>query len=135
MLRQIDFTKLLFMKKIFLTAIAFTSVFVASAQLEHSKWKGVANVPEPYDCMFDFRKDTVYLMAGEAVLLETMTYKLSGDTLILTKIDGKSPCAKESAGYFKIETKGESFKLTSLKDDCPGRAEAFVVAPWIRKKD
>ncbi|MCG2617014.1 hypothetical protein LZZ85_22150 [Terrimonas sp. NA20] len=123
------------MKKLFLLIIVISVGVAASAQFENTKWRGIANVPEPYDCMFDFRKDTVYLLAGEFGVIETMKYVISGDTLVFTKIDGKSPCAKASAGYFKIDAKGDSFKLTSLKDDCPGRAEAFVAGPWVRRKD
>ncbi|MET0464310.1 MAG: hypothetical protein ABW007_14190 [Chitinophagaceae bacterium] len=123
------------MKKLSLLILILAAGLMASAQLENTKWKGIANVPDPYECMFDFRKDTVYLMAGEAGLLETMRYTLKGDTLILTKIEGKSPCEAKSSGYFKIEKKQDAFQLTSLKDDCQGRAEAFVASPWVRQKE
>jgi hypothetical protein len=123
------------MRKFFLFVVVFAFALAASAQLENTKWRGMAKVPEPFDCVFDFRKDTVVLSGNEVGVIETMKYRLIGDTLVLKKLNGKSPCAEESEGYFKIVREGDSFKLTSLKDDCPGRAEAFVVEPWVRIKE
>lgn len=123
------------MKKFFLLAVVFVFSMTAFAQLENTKWRGMARVPEPFDCVFDFRKDTVLLTGNGVGVIETMMYRLNGDTLMLKKIEGKSPCEVKSEGYFKIVRKGDSFELISLKDDCPGRAEAFVAIPWVRIKE
>lgn len=123
------------MKTFFLLVVVFAFALGASAQLENTKWKGMAKVPEPFDCVFDFRKDTVLLKGNGVHVIETMMYRLNGDTLMLKKIDGKSPCTLESEGYFKIVSKGDSFELILLKDDCAGRAEAFVGVPWVRVKE
>ena len=123
------------MKKFFLLVVVFVFALAASAQLENTKWRGMAKVPEPFDCVFDFRKDTVLLTGNGVGIIETMMYSLNGDTLMFKKIEGRSPCRVESKGYFKIVSKRDSFDLISLKDDCPGRAEAFVAAPWVRIKE
>src|ERR1017187_7218507 len=82
------------------------------AQLTNTKWKGIANVPMPSECLLDFKNDTVLIKdvgngpadlrdelgnmvtatGKDSMVIETMTYQFKGDTLILQKVKGRSPC-------------------------------------------
>lgn len=122
-------------KYLLLTALFITTAIVSSAQLANTKWKGMANVPDPYESVFEFRKDTLIMTVDSDMVVETMSFKLQGDTLVLTKLEGKSPCENNSPGYFKITFAKDTFTLVSLKDECPERAAAFITAPWVRMKE
>lgn len=122
-------------KSILIICITLSFAGVASAQLTGTKWKGLPNIPEPYEAIFDFRKDTLLLVVEQTIIVETMTYSLKGDTLFLKKLDGKSPCENGSEGSYKLVKDGDKFTLVSLKDDCSERAAAFVTAPWVRQKE
>lgn len=121
-------------KHVVLIAVLIAGSMAASAQLANFKWKGIANVPDPMESILEFRKDTVTLSVQNS-LVETMSYELRGDTLVLTKLDGLSPCTQKSPGLFKIVWKDNMFTLTSIQDECPQRAEAFVGGPWARVKE
>ncbi|PZR24618.1 MAG: hypothetical protein DI535_21420 [Citrobacter freundii] len=121
-------------KHLILITLLIAGSMAASAQLANFKWKGIANVPDPLESILDFRKDSV-MLSVQGSLVETMSYELRGDTLVLTKLDGLSPCAQKSTGLFKILWKDNTFTLTSLQDECPQRAEAFVGEPWVRVKE
>lgn len=122
-------------KSILILLIALSFAGVVSAQLTGSKWKGLPNIPDPYEAILDFKKDTVLLIVEQTMVVETMSYTLNGDTLIMKKLDGNSPCGAGSEGSFKLIKDGDKFTLVSLKDDCPERAAAFVTAPWVRQKE
>lgn len=123
-------------KHLFLASLLLAgSIIASSQQLSNSKWKGVANIPDPYPSQFEFRNDSLFLMA-EDMIVEIMSYKLSGDSLTLSKLDGRSPCDVKATGHFKIIWKdGDAFTLESLSDECPERAAAFIGNPWARIKD
>jgi hypothetical protein len=121
-------------KHILLVAVLIAGSMAASAQLTNLKFKGIANVPDPMESILDFRKDSVTLFV-QSSLVETMSYSLRGDTLVLTKLDGLSPCVQKSAGLFRIVWKDGAFTLTSIQDECPQRADAFVTGPWVRVKE
>ena len=121
-------------KSILILCIMLSCAGAASAQLAGTRWKGLPHIPDPYEAVLDFGKDTVLLVVEQNVVVETMTYVLKGDTLVLKKLDGKSPCNAGSEGSFKLVKDADKFTLVSLKDDCADRAAAFITAPWVRQK-
>jgi len=92
--------------------------------LAQTKWEGVMNIPSPQDCILEFSKTTFNIDFQDEVV-ETMSYKISGDTLTLKKLSGSSPCNTE-VGQYKYLIANKKLTITLLKDDCTGRAQAFV---------
>jgi hypothetical protein len=123
------------MKPFLLLSLLITTAITSSAQLTNTKWKGTATVPDPMESVFSFGKDSLVMTINSGMVVETMGYELKGDTLVLTKLEGMSPCGSKSAGSFRITWKDDTFTLTALQDNCPERSEAFTYAPWVRQKD
>ena len=132
----------------------------ANAQLTNTKWKGIAEIPEPLECLVYFKTDTllvqyaddkpmfltdengnsVNVTGKDSVVIETMTYNFSGDTLTVTKIKGGSPCEEGTTGQYKITINNNKLLFTLIQDDCDARAEALVknlapktVSKWLDK--
>ncbi|HEY0176717.1 MAG TPA: hypothetical protein VGC08_10085 [Pedobacter sp.] len=93
------------------------------SNLVQTKWRGVLLVPSPIDGLFEFKKDSLLLYSDDKIV-ETMSYQEKGDTLILKKISGASPCNDE-IGTYKCEIKNDVLTLTVLKDDCTVRSSCF----------
>jgi hypothetical protein len=144
---------------LFVLFVSFISINV-NAQLANTKWKGIAEIPEPLQCLFYFKTDTLLVQYADdkpmflrdengnsinvtgkdSVVIETMTYNFSGDTLTLTKIKGGSPCEGGTTGQYKITINNNRLLFTLIQDDCDARAEAFVknlapktVSKWLDK--
>lgn len=108
---------------------------VAQAQIENSKWSGNLAVPEMVPVTLNFKADTFDIFWAENnELLESMTYKISGDTLTLKKTSGGSPCPEGSTFKLKFSTQGDQMTLTLLSDDCPERAAAWTKEPFTKVK-
>lgn len=121
------------------TAFAYTVIFVLltstlNAQLTDTKWKNFMNIPDSYETIMHFKKDTAILtLAADGSIVETMSYSVSKDTLRLTKVSGLSPC-NDSAGLYRIQIKDDKLTIAPISDDCNERANAFRPEPWIREK-
>lgn len=115
-------------------AIGFLST-TAHSQLADTKWRSSMNVPDPVECILQFKKDTLIVMvaADQSMVVETMTYKLKNDTLTIIKVSGTSPCT-EVAGIYKCVLKEEKLYISPLNDDCQDRANAFTPEGWIKEK-
>jgi hypothetical protein len=109
---------------------------VVHAQIANTKWTGNLMVPDPAAVNLSFKADVfeVYLAEGNQ-LLETMTFKVSGDTLILRKTSGGSPCPDGSTFTLKYAIQGEQLMLTLLADDCAERAASFTKEPFTKVKE
>lgn len=115
-----------------------------NAQLQDHAWKGVFMVPDPVECVFEFKKDTVYLKFAEKFnvndlsgnnLLEKSVYKIENDTLTLQKVMGGSPCDTEVIGKYRFAVKDEKLSLFLIADDCMERAFAFPQEPLTKIKE
>jgi hypothetical protein len=139
------------MKSIALTA-ALSVVFLcrgkaqgnSSPLLTGTSWKGTANIPDPLVCLLKFDKDTVRLIyvddreinisddlvgvravtGKDSALLETMTWRLSGDTIELKKVKGGSPCGEEK-GRYRVQTAGGKLQFVLVADPCSARPYAL----------
>ncbi len=114
-----------------LFTLCLSGIFaVAQAQLpiRGTRWKGVMLAPNDVQVTVTFRNDTL-LITPEAsnVPLETMRYQQAGDTLLLQKITGESPCSTGTNGLYRLVyiNNGEEFKLQFISDDCLERQNAF----------
>ena len=123
------------MKKILAYSVLFLSLSsTTNAQLTDTKWKNFMNIPEPYETIMQFNKDTAILpLAADGALIETMTYAVSKDTLRLIKISGMSPCS-DNVGLYRIQIKDDKLTITPISDDCTERMNAFKPEAWTREK-
>jgi hypothetical protein len=122
------------MKKL-LSVCCFTCcVFFSKAQngLTNTKWNGVANIPSAADITFVFTADTLLMVYNDEAI-ETMSYRLSGDTLHLLKLGGMSPCSGEK-GTYKFTVKEDKLVLDPISDDCVPRSSAFTPEGYTRVK-
>lgn len=110
-----------------------TNVF---SQLTDSKWKNYMNVPDPTECILQFKKDTlVMIIVADGSVGETMKYSTSNDTLKITKLSGFSPCSEGVTGLYRFTIKDEKLTIVPLSDDCNDRSAAFKPEAWIREKN
>jgi hypothetical protein len=120
-------------------AFAYTVIFLLlsstiNAQLTDTKWKNFMNIPDSYETIMHFKKDTAILtLAADGSIIETMIYSVSKDTLRLTKVNGLSPCT-ENTGLYRIQIKNDNLTIAPISDDCNERANAFKPEPWTREK-
>lgn len=90
------------MKKLFLFMVCLVCGTITQAQIANTKWAGKLAVPELLPVTLSFKADVFEIYLTENMeLLESMSYKISGDTLNLTKTTGGSPCADGSS--FKLK--------------------------------
>ncbi len=124
------------MKRIVLLLVFLATSSLAQAQLANTKWTGNLAVPEISPVYLHFKPDVfeVYLQESNE-LIETMSYKLSGDTITLKKISGGSPCPDASEFKLKYAMQGEQMLITLVSDDCPERAGAWTKEPFTKVKE
>lgn len=109
---------------------------LAHAQLANTRWTGNLTVPEATPMYLNFKTDVFEVSLAESnELVETMTYKISGDTIILKKTSGSSVCPEGSTFTLKYAIQGEQLLLTPLSDDCPERAGAWTKEPFTKVKE
>lgn len=123
------------MKKILSVLMFCFIVSGLNAQLADTKWKAIANVPEPMEVIFDFEKDVMNLYLADGItLLESSAYKLQNDTLSINKISGGSPCNNETIGTYKFEIRDEKLFITLIDDACSERKNSVSTEGMVRLK-
>jgi hypothetical protein len=110
-----------------LLCIAFIFIWQTSTTttdtLTNTKWYGTFNVPGPMSGTLEFKKDTA-LLSIDGEVVESMTFKEKGDTLVFKKIYGQSPCSEEM-GEYKVQLTDKLLVLLPIQDACDIRANAF----------
>ena len=122
------------MKKIILWIFLVFIVSSVDAQLTNTRWRNVINIPDPYETILQFRKDTATVnLVSDGTLIETMSYSTIKDTLRLTKLFGNSPCDDKITGIYHFEINDDRLTITFLSDDCNERANALKTnTPWLK---
>lgn len=96
------------------------------AQLANTSWKGTFTVPELIECDFIFKTDTAFLSAPAlGGVIETMRYRVSGDTLFVSRISGMSPCYGDKEAVYLMKIENRKLFVTVVDDFCDIRAQAF----------
>jgi hypothetical protein len=104
----------------------------AKAQYQNTSWKGIYKIPDPTEMILQFKQDTLLLNNfADGSTVEAMNYKMNGDTLILTKISGISPCYDEK-GIYKLSIKNDQLFMTLIEDNCDARAAALPDVPLVK---
>lgn len=120
------------MKKVLSLLIVCTITANAKAQYANTSWKGVYYIPDSTDMVLQFKQDTLLLnYFADGSIAETMNYEMKGDTLIMTKISGISPC-DGIKGSYKLALKGDKLFMTLIKDSCDARASAMPGQPLVK---
>lgn len=101
-------------------------------ELSNSKWSGTLNVPHAIAVEMEFKKDSLFTYMGEE-LLETNSFQIKGDTLVLQKLSGRSSCDLLPAHY-KYIIKDDILKIEALNDGCSERKDAFSPEGYKRMK-
>ncbi|WP_432712734.1 hypothetical protein [Pedobacter sp.] len=113
--------------KIILTPImAIAAIYLLLPEnnvLTNTKWKGTLYIPDSTEVSMEFKVDTLFAYSP-AELLETNSFKVKGDTLIMQKISGMSDCDTSEAKYHYTIV-DNVLKINTLADNCQSRAAAF----------
>lgn len=124
------------MKKILMMVLLCATCGLAKAQFTNTKWNGALAVPDILNVTLQFKKDVVdIVMSDNGETLETMSYTVNADTLILKKVSGQSPCGDNSVAKVKFSIADNKLSITNLSDDCPLRAGSWTNEPFLRAKE
>lgn len=123
-------------KSFFLFLCCLCTAFVSQAQLSNSAWKGTVMAPDEIPATLRFKSDVLdVVITASGSLLESMSYQLSGDTLLLKKISGGSPCDTSALGKYLWRVNGDNLTVTPVSDPCSARIAAWPKAALIRTKE
>jgi len=126
------------MKILALIILAFISLNLpAQTVISNTKWKGTFLIPHSVDVLFIFKKDTLYLTTETSDEVGTLVFSQRGDTLMIRKVSGPSPCPVEAQGTYLIQwsENGNKFRLHGISDECEGRIGVFTVNPFERIRE
>jgi len=112
-------------KKIVSILILIASVSIAKAQFANTSWKGNFNLPDSTQMILQFKTDSLLLNYPDGSAFETMSFKISNDTISILKLNGQSPCSYSDTATYKIGLKDKKLFVSSLNDDCPERVSAW----------
>ncbi|MGN6532003.1 MAG: hypothetical protein ACTHK0_09645 [Ginsengibacter sp.] len=113
------------MKKVLSLFLVFVATGSVKAQYQNTSWKGIYQIPEPTEMILQFKQDTLLLnYFANGSNAETMYYEIKGDTLMMTKISGISPCYDEK-GIYKLAIKDDKLVITLIDDSCNVRGSAI----------
>ncbi len=93
------------MKNILVLMIAMASCFPIKAQLANTSWKRKFNLPDPGEMILQFKADTLLLNDTNGSTFESMSYKISNDTLSILKLSGESDCSYSEYATYLVEIK------------------------------
>lgn len=123
------------MKNVIFVLMLLVTTVSAKAQLNGTKWRGNVNVPEDVTVLLNFQKQTLEMTAMDGNQLESMSYTVKGDTILLKKLSGGSPCDLDSTFKVKYTINYDKLNITPLTDDCEGRQRAWQKQPFTKVKD
>ncbi len=123
------------MKNVIFVLMLLVATVSAKAQLNGTKWRGNVNVPEDVTVLLNFQKQTLEMTAMDGNQLESMSYTVKGDTILLKKLSGGNPCDLDSTFKVKYTINDDKLSITPLTDDCEGRQRAWQKQPFTKVKD
>ena len=115
--------------------ISFFCHVVVNAQLTNTKWVGEINSTHHTSVLFDFKTDTVNVfILPDSALMETLSFRIDNNVLVIKKISGSSPCDGTMIGKYNYEMKVDEMTLTMIDDPCPARAGLINKESYISVK-
>ena len=112
-----------------ITLVLLSFIFLSAAvntpanKLENTRWEGTMKIPSETYTVIEFKKDSSFIWVDNMVI-EAMSYTVSGDTLTLAKLYGSSPCAYEK-GIYQFTINNNLLKIIAVNDPCHDRVAAW----------
>ncbi len=124
------------MKKPLFTLFLFFVAFSTHAQLTGTKWNGYMDVPTELPVLLNFHAGILDMTdpAGETQY-ESMSYITKGDTIIVKKLSGGSPCDINSIAKLTFSIKDDKLTIIPVIDECEMRQRAWHKQPFVKVKD
>lgn len=124
------------MNKPLFTLFLFFIAISTKAQLNGTKWQGYMDVPNELPVLLNFHTGILDMTdpAGETQY-ESMSYVIKGDTIVLKKLSGGSPCDINSTGKTMFSIKENKLTITPLVDECEMRQRAWHKEPFVKVKE
>ena len=123
------------MRKLLMVLLFAVITQISTAQISNTTWKGIFKVPDPTEMVLQFKADTLLVnTTDDDETVEAMKYTIKNDTISIIKIFGESDCSGDSLAICKILIKDDKLYISSIKDDCPQRADAWPEEGMIRLK-
>jgi hypothetical protein len=126
------------MKILIVIILSFISLNLsAQTTISNTKWKAILLIPHAVDVTFTFKKDTLFMTAESSVEVGTLIFFQQGDTLMIKKVSGPSPCPEQVQGIYLINwlEVGKKFRLSGISDECESRIPVFTSNPFERMLD
>jgi hypothetical protein len=119
------------MKKVLLLIlISFVTVSV-QAQLSDTKWTGTLQLEDPFEIVFEFKKDTLEVnKVADNSSVESMKYSIQDSVITLQKIEGQSDCGSSAPATYKFAVKEDQLHFTLISDDCADRSSVLDNSKW-----
>ena len=94
-------------------------------------WSGIVG-----DWSAEYRNDGHLIVHGANGLTVDSRYRLEGDVLTLTDIDGSGSCrldgVDDASGRYRIRFVGDELHFSVLRDECGGRRSVITSHPLRR---
>ena len=118
--------------------IGLFSVARAQLPVRGTSWMGVWPAPTARQVTILFQRDTLLIKSeGPSAVSEILRYQQTGDTLLVQKLTGQSPCTNTGTGLYRLiySNNGENVSLQVISDDCPQRQHYLTPgASFIRQR-
>ena len=88
-------------------------------------------VPNEQKVTLTFKKDSLFIIINDDVV-ESMTYTVKDNSILASKVDGKSPC---ELGPFTLTftLKDNKLFIKDITDSCDERLNAWTADPFIKQ--
>jgi hypothetical protein len=98
---------------------------------DNPDWRGLVG-----DWTAEYRADGHLLVRGAHGLMVDSRYRLDGDVLTLTDLEGSGSCRLDgvdaASGRYRIHFVGEELHFDVLRDECGGRRSVLLSHPLRR---
>lgn len=97
---------------------------LSAQQLQNTQWTAQWEQPLAGEVNFRFQADTLYIIGGSGIELETARYTEIDDTITLHDISGAYVCPSFQLGVYKfnITNGGSNLSFTAIADECIERS-------------
>lgn len=107
----------------------------ADAQsLLNTNWRAYIADPVNDTLVLHIKADTSFVTDRSGSTVVRSIYKISGDTLSMTDLDGAYACPSMT-GKYKVAQTGDQLVFTLVDDPCDGRAGALPATKWMKAPD
>jgi prolyl oligopeptidase len=108
------------MKYLFVFLLLLPVRGLCQMRIDNTKWLVHLESLASQDFHLVFTNDSLLILGQNGLALESMSFSVNADSLLIRKVSGKVPCDKGSEGMYKIKWQGngERFSLEKIYDQC-----------------